>query len=540
MASKCFWLVCVVQFLFVCSCNADIFCQFEITKSGVLECSALGMKFNDLSTDAEFGEGLSWTFNEVESLWMKDANIMSMDPAALAMFKKLQHLDLSYNKLDAITDNLFFSLTNLRSLKLANNVISRIEPEAFAGLGNLKELDLSHNFLALDETLEPHFEYFKSLRILDVSYNIYVDFNALKFGPSLKTLRAKHMVMSDENAMGLDKNCFRKMPRLKTLVLSHSKIEVIPDKMLDPLTALVMVDLSYNSITSPNLPTRLFASNNTQLNKLVLSHNFLTRLTDQNAFATNTNLKFLDLSYNNLTLLSIRLFSSNTNLVVLSLKKNRLSQIPDKLFDKLSNLQVLDISDNILSKLTNLVFSKITKLQTLFLSGNLIKVLHPSTFQFNVLLQELSLSNNLLESFPIELIAKQSKLMTLNLARNKLKSVTKDLLSNDTSLIALDISCNNLTNLPDGFFEGIKAHTNTVFLSGNPLKCLCISNILGAAEDNDVTIDSLQFTDGISPVCMYSSPINMTCNDSELLEKDSIAWQRLLTFYPNTCGTKKL
>lgn len=540
MVPKCFWLVCVVQFLTVCFCKADIFCQFEFTKSGVLECSALGYMFNDLTSDAEFGEGVSWTWNEVESLWIKDANIMSMEPAVLSKFENLQHLDLSYNKFDTLTNNMFASLTNLRSLKLANNLISKIDPDAFAGLGNLKELDLSHNSLALDETLEPHFEPFENLRILDVSYNIYVDFNNFKFGPSLKTLRAKHMVMSDENAMGLDENSFKKIPSLNTLILSHSKLEAIPENLLDPLAALVMVDLSYNSITSPKLPTRLFARNNTKLSKLSLSHNFLTRLTDQNAFALNKELKLLDLSYNNLTLLSLRLFSSNTNLVVLSMKKNRLAQIPDKQFENLVKLQVLDISDNILSKLTQLVFSKMTKLHTLFLSGNLIKVLHPSTFQHNVLLQELALSRNLLESFPIELIVKQSKLMTLNLAQNKLKSINKDLLSKAPALITLDISCNNLTNLVEGFFEGVKPFATTVFFSGNPWKCPCISDILGAAEDHEVITDAFQFTDGTSPICMYSGPINTTkiCKDSELSEKDSIAWQKLLTFYPSTCGTK--
>lgn len=527
--------------MYVYSCNADIFCQFEITKSDVLECSALGMKFNNLSSSTEFGEGLSWSWSEVESLWMKDANIIGMGPDVLAEFENLQHLDLSYNKFYILTDNMFLPLTNLRSLKLANNVIATIELDAFAGLSNLKELDLSHNYMSFDTNSEYIFEVLKSLRILDISYNINVEFKSFKFGTNLKTLRAKHTMMDDKNAMVLEENCFKEMPHLKTLVLSHSKLATIPDKMLDPLNALVMVDISYNSITSPKLPTRLFARNNTQLNKLVLSHNFLTRLTDQNVFASNKNLKFLDLSYNNLTLLSARLFSSNTNMVVLSMKKNRLAQIPDKLFDNLLKLQVLDISDNILSKLTYSVFSKMTNLQTLFLSGNLIKILHFSTFQMNVLLQELSISNNLLESFPIELIAKQNKLMTLNLARNKLKSVKKDLLSNVTALIALDISCNNLTNLPDGFFEGVKPHTKTVFLSGNPWKCPCISDILGAADDNDVSIDSLLFTDGASPICMYNGPVNSTktCNDFDLPEKDSVAWQRLLSFYP-TCGTKKL
>lgn len=83
----------------------------------------------------------------------------------------LHGLDLSYNKLRAITAGDFAGMTQLRRLDLAYNNISRIAPDAFRSNLLLEQLRLFNN--SLSRVPAPALRPLANLRWLDMSNNLY-------------------------------------------------------------------------------------------------------------------------------------------------------------------------------------------------------------------------------------------------------------------------------------------------------------------------------------------------------------------------------
>ncbi|KAG5834668.1 hypothetical protein ANANG_G00263860 [Anguilla anguilla] len=67
------------------------------------------------------------------------------DIGTLKNYTKLTELHLDNNKISALPDHIFDSLSDLRIFNLSGNSISRVDPQAFKALRMLKVLDLSHN-----------------------------------------------------------------------------------------------------------------------------------------------------------------------------------------------------------------------------------------------------------------------------------------------------------------------------------------------------------------------------------------------------------
>jgi Leucine-rich repeat (LRR) protein len=78
------------------------------------------------------------------------ADLINIEGAKLrsgVALARLRHLDLSYNKLSALTSGQFSHLPELETLVLANNAIEVVERRAFFHLGSLRELSLASNRL---------------------------------------------------------------------------------------------------------------------------------------------------------------------------------------------------------------------------------------------------------------------------------------------------------------------------------------------------------------------------------------------------------
>lgn len=111
--------------------------DFDANASGVTSYSERGIE--DL-------DGVSQLIH-VESLWLFNNEITSIENRDFLRLTNLQFLGLDGNRITSIESGDFAGLTTLKTLSLPNNKITNIETRAFAGLTNLKTLSLSNHLI---------------------------------------------------------------------------------------------------------------------------------------------------------------------------------------------------------------------------------------------------------------------------------------------------------------------------------------------------------------------------------------------------------
>lgn len=139
------------------------------------------------------------------ALWhliITDSDIKEIESDAFSEFSQLKTLDLSFNKLNSLTDfNLFKENKRLTKIRLQSNLIQEVDLRVFGTeeLPNesLDELDLSHNKIT----------------------HLYGNGSQLL---ALKTLR-----VNDNSIRQIDNSMFGHMFKLESLFLNHNKIVFI-------------------------------------------------------------------------------------------------------------------------------------------------------------------------------------------------------------------------------------------------------------------------------------------------------------------------
>lgn len=516
------WKLILLQVFCICLSNANIYCPFETKKGGVLECKTLGLRLN-LLTSSDVLAGVIWT--DIDTLKMRSLDILEVAEPAFTSAKPIKKLDLSDNGISALDAGCFLHLTNLQILNMSQNNLGTedVHLEAFKGLNELRELDISANFLSVNVDFAKRLKPLKKLRFLDISNNSYFDVGSMSFGPSIQHLIATNLEMI------LQRKSLDKAVGLRNLVLKNSKLKIIPEGLLDLCVLLVKVDLSSNFLTT--IPGKLF-SRNVRMEEIDLSNNLLNTLKDDSTFASNRNLKTIDLSRNNVTEISALLFAQNTKLVVVNMGVNKLTALPANIFDALVDLQLLDLSENALTELPNEIFSKLTDLDSLSLSHNAFKSLSENLFQSNSRLRQLHLSDNKLEELTSETFASLANLILLNLSRNRLVTLPPLLVNMDMSLL---VPCNMMTYLPDEFFSvGPEiGKTQKVVLGGNPWRCSCLWKMLEVADSNELPYMDNTFSNGKTVTCIATK--NVTSCDTPLTNKEFADWEAVVKLYPEIC-----
>uniref|UniRef100_A0A0R3RPA1 LRRCT domain-containing protein n=1 Tax=Elaeophora elaphi TaxID=1147741 RepID=A0A0R3RPA1_9BILA len=166
------------------------------------------------------------------------------------------------------------------------------------------------------------------------------------------------------------------------------------------------------------------------------------------------DLEYLDLSFNKIDMIDVKIFKHQTKLRVLRLRGNQLSSLQLDSFVGLSQLQVLDLSANQLVQLEPLSFPDLSDLQELIVSDNLFVTLLPDTFAGLKNLQRLDLSNNRLHTIAQHLFDDVATLHSLDLSHNNLSAVGADTFASLTFLERLDLSSNSLADLS---FNGLNS-----------------------------------------------------------------------------------
>ncbi|XP_009340409.2 receptor-like protein EIX1 [Pyrus x bretschneideri] len=397
---------------------------------------------------------LGWSyFNEIYSLQKKrqweHLKGKMMNPKLLEL-QHLKYLDLSSINFNGTRLPYFIgSLSNLRHLDLSGASFGGRFPSQVGNLTHLQYLDLSGNVFNRVENLNSWLPRLSSLTYLDLSST-----NLSNVHDWLET--------------------FSKLPKLTNLTLRRCGLPspVIHSSTLFNINSsksLAHVDLSDNQCTSPSI--YLWLSNyNASLVDLRLSNSSLTGLIPS-VVENLTSLVYLDLSYNKFDAVNPHSFSSLCSLQELKLVNASLSGQFSKFVQMLStcvqnSLQVLFLYGNHLSgSIPNLTHFSSLKLLSLF--GNQLSGTIPESIGQLSNLRHIDLSMNALEGVVSESIGQLSNLRHIDLSMNALEGVVSESIGQLSNLEYMDLSMNALEGvLSESHFSNL-SHVSYLDLSNN-------------------------------------------------------------------------
>ncbi|EDW72313.2 uncharacterized protein Dwil_GK20783 [Drosophila willistoni] len=317
----------------------------------------------------------------LNELYLSHNNITSVPAGTWPVMNSLIYLDLSYNQLeDNLNGQSFIGLLVVQRLMLQHNGITQPPSDAIAVMSTLQYLRLEYNNIT---TLER--SAFGKLPVL-FELNLY--------GNQVKDI---------------SKRAFEGLLQLLTLNLSSNALSQLQTDIFLGLPSLRSLDLSFNTLSKLDNKTNGVLDDLLSLETLNLSHNrisFVTKKTFPSHQYIPYNLKYLDLSYNQMPVLTYDLTFGTKKLLKLNLSHNQINDLRRGVLSNFTSLQQLDISHNELANLMSEehIFDLPQNLSRLDLSynkiyhipfGNLVKIKS---------LTHVDLRNNSLEDIPIILV----------------------------------------------------------------------------------------------------------------------------------------
>lgn len=150
--------------------------------------------------------------------------------------------------------------------------------------------------------------------------------------------------------------CVQLLEEVQTVDCSFASLRVVPPSV--PLE-VESLKLSHNNIESLTNELRVFR----YLREIDLSSNKLTELAPNQIFLNQTQLRFLDLSSNQLKSLDGGVFAGLRRLKTLVITNGFLKYIDEHAFDGLENLRELDLENNRLNSVYLELFQSIVNLE---------------------------------------------------------------------------------------------------------------------------------------------------------------------------------
>jgi Leucine-rich repeat (LRR) protein len=291
----------------------------------------------------------------------QNSGIVQIDYDTFHSLKKLEKLDLSKNKLDAVATKTFHPISELKLLNLSQNMLHDLPENIFEGLGKLEELSLSHNqFHVIPFQV---FAPLKLLRLIDLSYNTIALIPDDFFLPNTNLIS---LLMQGNNLASLSSKSFAGLSNLRTLDLSNNTLH--------------------------NLPRNLFSGLKT-LKYLNLGKNLLHELSSNTLYGLN-NLGWLNLSHNPLHCLPTKLLSPCSNLDTLIIANTQLEELLDTDLQGLANLNTLIVNNNVyLREINDYTLVHCPNLNHIDFSGNNLTKL-PQSLSTLANVRELNLGSN--------------------------------------------------------------------------------------------------------------------------------------------------
>ena len=157
----------------------------------------------------------------------------------------LEKLDLSFNQIETVPDDVFVGLVRLKRLSLYTNKLRTLTPTVFRDLIELKELVLGVNRLP---TLSPSvFRHLAKLEVLVLVTNKLETITDDAF-VGLQSLRNLHLANNNMTTVG--PNAFNHLAQLESLYIQYNRIETLPDGVFDRLFHLKTLAINNNRLTT--------------------------------------------------------------------------------------------------------------------------------------------------------------------------------------------------------------------------------------------------------------------------------------------------
>ncbi|XP_049875593.1 connectin-like [Pectinophora gossypiella] len=256
-------------------------------------------------------------------------------------------------------------------------------------------------------------------------------------------------VRSDGALKFVPLHVIHRMKRLQKLYIHYATLNKIEKKTFSNMTTVRDITLMNNKITELDFSA---FTNLPALVNLTIKENKVTEI-QRDVFVDLPNLRYLDLSFNSISLAHDGCFEHLTVLNDLILEANSITVLTRDTFRGLANLTRLDLRSNKLSMIGDLTFAELWNLNELLLDNNELKYLSERAFDGLAMLQKLSMTGNRLRSINEGLLEGVRGLELLDLRNNELEHFTYETIK--------------------PILENLKIKTSVLYLSGNKLVCDC-------------------------------------------------------------------
>ncbi|KAI8420728.1 hypothetical protein MSG28_007951 [Choristoneura fumiferana] len=506
----------------------------------------LAINQNPLETIQE--EAFYGLDNTLWELQLKQDRLTSVPSRSLRYLQKLRLLDLTGNEITDISGDNFRGLENtLQTLILADNSIANLPVDAFTGLPMLETLDLRGNHLAIIETgvfrdgmsrlnklllgdnqltYIPYEELapLRQLRVLDLSNNVIKqvpplhDLNGIKL--SLDSLKLdnnvirvlypgsfKHFNVLNQTSLdgnpiySLREDAFRNA-KIRSLSLRDCGLsELSPAAFAGLENSLQSLDLSENNLT---MISKFMLNKLDSLRFLNLKENKV----DINLIATNIPSEYSQISFNNFQYKLFYLDVSGASSIDMSLqdvrsmrslrylavgKLIRRSIRAEDFLEYGVELEDLKIYGSTIDRIESSAFEHVRSIKTLDLSENNIDFIDPFAFAELHSLTTLKIANGLADNvkiLPFEPLKALIELQNLDLSNNKLKNVPDTSFHFLYKLRSLNLQDNSIDHFSKGTLQGdIHKQLESIYLSHNQMRQIVQHTFVDLRELQEIFIE---------------------------------------------------
>lgn len=400
--------------------------------------------------------------DSLQTLIIRDNNILLIPGSALGRLPRLSNLYLDYNRVAALSSDILGSIQpeDITHMSLSRNVIRELPAGSFQMFKKLRYLDLSGNSLA-SINADTFAGLQTSLNELRISQNKITGLGTTPI--ALRGLRILDFSYND--LIDVQRDAFVGLENLQYLNLSNNNhLSPVTVTLFHPLTKLKVLDLSNTGMKT--LPIELFA-NSQDIEVIKMSHNGIQEVSD-GSFANLRNISSIDLSHNKIMSIRSSAFINLMSIRKLYLQGNQLSAFKGEFFNTGTSLEEIDVSDNQLSYLFPSSFRIHPRLKRIDASNNKIHFFPSELILSLQFLESVDLSANSLRTVDELDFARLPRLRRLIMADNELETISEMAFHNSTQLQVIDLSGNKLDRIGERTFEGL-IRLEQLNLMGNKL-----------------------------------------------------------------------
>ena len=431
----------------------------------------LRLRANELSL---IHDGALRGLARLELLDVSDNQLVALPAMMLNETRAVSDLLLQNNSIRVLPPGLLADLPRLLAVNLSSNALSSlwVRGDAFSGLRRLIVLDLSGNRL---ETLSREvFADLSSLQVLDLSRNQLQSLPGGLFG-ALSNLHS--LALAGNIIARLEPRSLEGLHVLSRLGLGDNRLTHVDVEAFANSTNLQELELQGNQLL--DVPEAL--SQLTLLQRLDLGDNFLVDVAPHE-LAELHQLSYLRLAGNQLRNISVQLLAGQTALTMLDLSRNQIGSIESGAFDVSNNLQAIRLDANQLRNVNGLL-AKLPQLQWLNASDNRIEFFDYALLPLELRWLDLH-RNHLKEIGNFYNIESKIKLETLDLSFNQVSHINRA--SVPDSIKYFILASNRLATVEPGTFEAkrqlIRADLSSNQLSELDLKAITLPGGDAAAQ----------------------------------------------------------